>query len=379
MSIGIRNSGVVTVLLVLAAVFCAGAQEQGMELGDFRVPQYDEQGRMTYQLFGERAFLESDGRVNVEGVRVEFYREGNVFMEVSSPYCFYDRDKREVWSDAAVSTEMDDAVLTGTGYRLNVEARTVHVLNKSRLVFAAGMPASEPDSDRSDPSGETVITSKELFLDYNQRSARFNESVRVENEETVLECEKLDVFFDENNTLEKAVAESSVRISNQDMTMSCGALNVSFSGENEIDEAVADSSVVISNAEWTVSGARGRLMVSDRKALLEEDVRVESKEMTLTCAKLNLAFDESNEINWIEALGDVRILNEGKKASSGKAVYTAETDEFLLEENPKLIDGKNMLMGDRIRFWRSTGRMVCEPARAVIFPDEDFKTQLFEK
>jgi lipopolysaccharide export system protein LptA len=94
---------------------------------------------------------------------------------------------------------------------------------------------------------------------------------------------------------------------------------------------------------------------------------------------LTLRFNESNEIDWIEALGAVRILNEGREAVAEKAVFDVKTDEFLLEENPKLIDGKNILMGDRIRFWRSTGRMVCEPARAVIFPGTELKTEFFEK
>jgi hypothetical protein len=38
-----------------------------------------------------------------------------------------------------------------------------------------------------------------------------------------------------------------------------------------------------------------------------------------------------------------------------------------------------MLLGERIRFWRSTGRMICEPsARVVVYPDDDFKTKIFE-
>jgi len=368
-------------LLVLGLSLQASAQIEGMEISGFRVPEYDEQGQMTAQLFGDHAELGSDGLVKIEGVRVELYRDGEVFMDVLSPRCFYNQKTRKVDSEAAVSAEMDGARLTGIGYRLDVDARTVHVLSDSRLAFTDGTQQSGLGLDMGSggSTNETVITSRELFLDYNGRSAKFNDAVRIENEETLLECEKLDVFFNDDNELEKAVAESSVMIRNREMTMRCGALDVAFTGENEIDRAFADSSVVISNAEWTVSGEQGTLMYMERRALLEGGVQVESKELNMTCATLNLSFDENNEINWIEALGEVKILNEGREAYAGKAVFDVKTDEFILEENPKLVDGRNLLMGDRIRFWRSTGRMVCEPARAVIFPGTTFETQIFEK
>lgn len=357
----------------------APAQEQGMEISGFRVPEYDEQGQMTSQLFGDHAELGADGVVKIDGVRVELYREGDVFMEVESPRCFYNQKSREVNSDAAVSAKADGIVLTGTGYLLDVEARTVHVLADSRVVFDDGVQQSGLGIETGGSTNKTVITSKELLLDYNGRSARFNDAVRIENEDTVLECEKLDVFFNKDNKLEKAVAESSVRIENKEMTMRCGRLDLFFSGDNEIERAVAENEVKLSNDEWKVAADRGTLMLLERTAFLEGGVQVDSRELNMTCSTLKLSFDESNEINWIEARDEIRILNEGREAYAGKAVYDVKSDEFLLEEDPKLLDGKNMLMGDRIRFWRSTGRMVCEPARAVIFPDSNFKTELFEK
>ena len=356
---------------------------EGMEISGFRVPEYDEQGQMTAQLFGDHAELESDGQVNIKGVRVELYREGKVFMEVTSPHCFYDQNSRKVSSEAPVSAKMDGVSLTGRGYLLDVEERTVHVTADSRVVFSGD---AQPSGLKLEPgkqgvTGETEITSKELLLDYTARSARFNGSVRIENEETEMSCETLDVFFDENNKIEKAVAESSVMISNKEMTMRCGELEVTFTGENEIKQAVAESSVVISNAEWTVSGGRGTLMYLERRALLDGGVKVDSKELHMTCSTLSMRFDESNEINWIEALGKVRILSEGREAVAGKAVFDVKTDEVVLEEDPKLVDreSKSMLMGDRIRFWRSTGRMVCEPAHAVIFPGSKFERDFLEK
>jgi lipopolysaccharide export system protein LptA len=366
----------VFMLLCVAAV----AQEAGMEISGFRVPEYDEQGQMTSQLFGDHAELGKDGVVKIEGVRVELYRNGEVFITVISPGCFYNQKSREVRSDEVVSAESDGIRVTGSGYLLDVEKRTVQVLDNSRVVFSDGLQQSVIDSAaQTTETNDTVITSKQLFLDYNARKTRFTDSVHIQNQEASLNCGLLDVFFNENNQIEQAVATSDVTIFNQETTLACEKLNVFFTNDSQIERALAESGVVLTNAEWRVSGERGTLMYLERRAFIEGDVQVESKEMKMSCATLNLSFNESNEINWIEATDEVRITNEGRKAYAGRAAYDVKTDEFLLENNPKLVDGKNMLMGDRIRFWRSTGRMVCEPARAVIFPDEKFKTELFEK
>ncbi len=102
--------------------------------------------------------------------------------------------------------------------------------------------------------------------------------------------------------------------------------------------------------------------------------------MTMDCGTMNVRFGENNEIDWIEALTEVKLYNEGREAQAGRAVYDIATDEFLLEDEPKIMDGRNMLLGERIRFWRATGRMVCEPsARLIMYSDDESEFELFEK
>jgi len=276
----------ISVLVLWAAVFSAIAQEPGAEISGFRVPDYDEKGVMTSQLFGDRAEMESGGEVKITGVRMEFYRNGETFMEVTSPYCFFDQKTREAHSDAPVAADMEGVRVRGRGFRLQSGDRTVQILSESRVIIEDVMEQSENDLpvESAETNESTVITSKKLFLDYNGRMVRFEESVHVQDPK---------------------------------MAMDCGTMNVRF-GEN-------------------------------------------------------------NEIDWIEALTEVRLLSEGREAHAGRAVYDVTPDEFLLEENPRIIGDRNMLLGDRIRFWRSTGRMVCEPsARLIIYPDEELKTELFE-
>ncbi len=272
---------------ILLMAMSVVAQEPGMEISGFRVPDYDEQGVMTSQLFGDRAEMEGGGMVKITGVNMEFYKDEEVYMTVTSPHCFFDQKTREAHSDAPVAADMEGVHVRGRGFTLDSSDRKVKIFNESKVIIEDVMEQSEEPIalENFDTNEVTVITSKELYLDYTGRTVRFEESVHVQDSQ---------------------------------MTMDCGTMNVRF-GEN-------------------------------------------------------------NKIDWIEALSEVKLNNEGREAQAGRAVYDITTDEFLLEDEPKIMDGRNMLLGERIRFWRATGRMVCEPsARLIMYPDDEFKTELFEK
>jgi lipopolysaccharide transport protein LptA len=277
----------VRLLLALVAPVVQ-AQMAGVEISSFRVPEYDAQGTMTSQLFGDRAEVGEDGEVSITGLRIEFYKDGKTAMTVASPYCFYNQKTREAHSDAPVAADMERLRVRGQGFFLKPGDSTVRILNNSQVMIEDIMAKVKNDPPTGGSRGTndmTVITSKELFLNYKAKTVRF-----------------------------------------------------------------------------------------------EQNVHVQDPKMTMDCATLEVRFSEKNEINWIEALTGVKILSEGREATAGKAVYDVKTDEFVLEDNPQLRDGRNVLSGDRIRFWRESGRMVCEPrARLVIYPDKNIKTDFFEK
>lgn len=291
------------IFLFLLLVPVVRAQMAGMEISSFRVPEYDAKGIMTSQLFGDRAEVGETGEVNITGLSIEFYKGSNTVMKVTSPYCFYNQKTREAHSDAPVAADMDRMHVRGQGYFLKPGDNTVRILNQSQVTIEGGMQKMKGDApspvnhETNDVLGlaslagkrgtndVTVITSKELFLNYKARNVRFEQNVHVQDPK---------------------------------MAMDSGTLEVRFS--------------------------------------------------------------EKNEINWIEALTNVKILSETREANAGKAVYDVKTDEFVLEDKPSLRDGKNTLFGEKIRFWRTSGRMVCEPrARLVIYPDKGIKTDFLER
>lgn len=298
--------------VLLLFSFCVDAQEPGQEISGFRVPEYDENGVMTSQLFGDHAEFADDGVVKITTLRVEFYKEGRMFMEVASPWCFYNQKEQKARSDAPLRADMEGMQLTGRGFKMDSATREVHVLEESKVVVenmgeqTGGVPAAVGGETNS----MTTITSEQLFLYYDKRTARFVDDVHVEDPGVKLDSESLEMRFGEDNQI-----------------------------------------------EWmeVLTG-----------------VHVETPDLNLDSGSLEMRFDENNEIDWMEALTDVKILHEGREAYSDKAVFEAKTGEFVLEGSPKLMDGKSRLLGERIRLWRDSGRMVCEPsARLVMYPDEE--------
>ncbi len=362
-------------LLLFVCSTLAVAQEPGRELSGFRVPDYDEKGVMTSQLFGDRAEMEGGGMVKITGVSMEFYKDDEVYMTVTSPHCFFNQKTREAHSEAPVAADMKGIHVRGRGFKLNSADRKVQVFNESKVIIEDVMEQNNDISsvESLDTNEVTVITSKELYLDYNGRTVRFEESVHVQDPEMTMDCDTLTARFNENNDIDWITA------SGDDCRLEGGMDPVvSDEGEaatkapEETPEKVSDKIIITSKDFF--------LDYSERTVRFEKSVHVTEPRMEMDCETMTVRFSEKNKINWLEALTHVRILSEGREGHAEKATYDAATDEFLLEDNPRLLEGRNVLTGDRIRFWRATGRMVCEPsARLIMYSDDESEFELFEK
>ena len=296
----------------------AQAQMAGVEISSFRVPEYDAKGVMTSQLFGERAEIGENGEVSITGLHIEFYKGSNTVMNVTSPYCFYNQKTREAHSDAPEAADMEKMHVRGQGYFLKPGDSTVRILNQCQVTIEDAMQKVKSAAATKD----------------NRRT---------------------------NNVPGVAVPKESRRTND--------LLNITSLKINRGTNAVT----VITSKELFLN-------YKAKTVRFEQNVHVQDPGMVMDSGTLEVRLGEKNEINWIEALTNVKIVSEEREANAGKAVYDVKTDEFVLEDKPSLQDGKNALFGDRIRFWRATGRMVCEPrARLVIYPDKGIKTDFFEK
>lgn len=109
----------------------------------------------------------------------------------------------------------------------------------------------------------------------------------------------------------------------------------------------------------------------NRMARFDRNVVVRDPNLQLKADRLTVLFNEDNTVRLIRAEGTVEIVQEDKKAWAESAVYNMVTGEIVMEGNPRVMRGRDMLTAKKITFWRNENRLVCEPdAKLVIHPDK---------
>ncbi len=145
------------------------------------------------------------------------------------------------------------------------------------------------------------------------------------------------------------------------LLLAAPAAGLEVEGDFEIDEAEA---TVITSKRLTFDQTH-------QYALFEDDVVVVDDSMRLTADRLTVFFDDDNQAELIEAVGNVVMQQEDTTAWARKATYSVEEGTIFLEGSPRIRRGRDVLEGDTITFWREDNRMICEPrARLVLFPDD---------
>ncbi|MEN7973309.1 MAG: LptA/OstA family protein [Verrucomicrobiota bacterium] len=269
-------------------------------------------------------------------------------------------------------------------------------------------------------TGETMITGEALVLDYERRFVRMDHGVKVVDDRGELEAESLTGRFSEANEVEMIEARKGVKVYSEGRTATAesaiygfqngsiqldGNAQLSMDGNRLSGEQIkfwikgSRRMVCEPNALLEISSASGlrpeglsqddegaeirsdRLVYDEEQLVVEFDgnVRLRDPRAALNCEKARLYLKESNEIDWIEALFEVIIQTDDRKALANRASYYASEGRFVLEGDPKVKDGRNIMSGDRIIFWQKTRRMVCEPnARVLLYPDEEMKAKFLK-
>jgi len=269
-------------------------------------------------------------------------------------------------------------------------------------------------------AGETLLTGKTLVFDYDQRFVRMDEQVRVVDDHGVLEAESLIGRFSSSNEVESIEAMDGVAITSggreahaatavydyaSGMVELQGRATVSEGGNRLSGERIrfwirdGRRMVCEPNALLRISGASGAAVEgipsadidteiradrvvydeSERLARLEGHVRLRDPRMAMNCEEARVFLKDDNKIDWIETLSGVIIQSGDRKALAERATYHADEGKFTLEGEPKVMQGRNVITGDRIMFWHESRRMVCEPnARALLYLDEETKARFLK-
>jgi len=108
-------------------------------------------------------------------------------------------------------------------------------------------------------------------------------------------------------------------------------------------------------------------------ALFENNVLVNDPRLQLSANRLTIIFTEDGGAQTIKAEGNVLLTQGEKKARSDVMTYDVASGKIVLAGGPpQVMQGRNILEGEVIIFWRDEQKLECKPrARLVVYP-EDF-------
>ena len=278
--------------------------------------------------------------------------------------------------------------------------------------------------DVQHPEGRVQLTGNHLVLDRDRRMIQMDKDVVVVDARGKLWADRLVAHFSVSNEVKKVEARGHVRMESDGRTAVAERADynyqtgfVQLEGMARVADGVNKMSgeriqfwtkgtrrmVCEPNAFLEISDTKGvsmeglpaekgkavgnteirsdRLVYNEAKGFAEAvgNVRVRDPRVAMNCGIIRLFLKEGNEIDWIEAESEVIIQLDDRKALADRARYYTDDGRFVLDGDPKLKMGQNIMTGDRMTFWQETRRMVCEPnARMLLYPDEETKAK-FQK
>ncbi len=139
--------------LLLCGATLATAQLAGQTVKGFRLPEHDEDGVLKQQLYGETATFLQDGIIQLTGLKIEIFRNGEVTARVFSPKCAYDPTRKRAASKEHIRVVTEKAVLMGDGFAWNGENEQFQIFKNAKVILDGQMnksvlaPASVPSDE----------------------------------------------------------------------------------------------------------------------------------------------------------------------------------------------------------------------------------------
>ncbi|NLG33846.1 MAG: hypothetical protein GX548_00680 [Lentisphaerae bacterium] len=154
-----RAGGILAAAWALSGLaVTSAAQLAGQAVKGFRLPEYDAEGRLTQQIHGETAMFLPDGVIQLTGLMLELYRNGEVSARVTSPECAYDPNRKRAASQEHIRIVTPRAVLTGDGFAWNGENEQFQIFRNAKVVLDAQLdstlvaPRPAPGEEAPEPA-----------------------------------------------------------------------------------------------------------------------------------------------------------------------------------------------------------------------------------
>lgn len=100
--------------------------------------------------------------------------------------------------------------------------------------------------------------------------------------------------------------------------------------------------------------------LKNRTARFEGDVVVVRGDVTMRCAVLDVRYADADRIDTVVATGSVIVETGERRAEAERAELLAATGKITLTGKPRLAEGVNALVGERIILWLDDEKADCE-------------------
>lgn len=145
------------VAAVLLAAATAHAQMQGQTIKNFRLPEYDSEGRLQHQLYGETATFLADNIIQLTGLKIEIFSRGAVAARVFSPECAYAPTQKKAASKDHIRIVTDLGIVSGDGFAWNGENAQFQIFRNAKVVLDAGLDTAIAAPEATAPLDDIEI------------------------------------------------------------------------------------------------------------------------------------------------------------------------------------------------------------------------------
>lgn len=121
-------------------------------------------------------------------------------------------------------------------------------------------------------------------------------------------------------------------------------------------KAAAPAAAAATNQSTVITADRLTFDYEKRYGVLEDNVHVVGREMSIDADTIVIRFREDNQITNIVATGNVSIKQGGGVATCSTARCDVVRGEMILTGNPALTRGEEMMKGEKITILREPGK-----------------------
>lgn len=162
-----------------------------------------------------------------------------------------------------------------------------------------------------------------------------------------------------------------------------------YAGAAAVPPAAPKSSTRITSDKVTYDTGKNQVVFEGKVHVTRPTMEIRSELLTVLLddsGKKKASADASSnplgagggKVDRIIAERGVRITQENKVGTCGKATYFVAEGRILMEQNPVIMDGESRISGKTITYYTETGRSVVtsDPNKPVevIFPTDDSKS-----